>query len=68
MSRSTKKPRRRIAGEKRRVNLKIEEDLAEWAFEYAERQGTTVTSLIAEFLRMTRAVEEASLAKDAEQI
>jgi len=31
---------------KSRLNLMIDEELKEWAFDYADRQGTTVTQLI----------------------
>lgn len=63
-----KKPRRRVAGEKRRLNLKMDEDLAEWAFSYAERHNTSVTQLIIDhFMELQR--KEAELqARDAEQV
>jgi len=63
-----KKPRRRVTGEKRRVNLKLDEELAEWAFDYAERHNTSVTQLITDFLMDQRRLEAAHLARDAEQI
>lgn len=68
MKSGSKKPRRRIAGEKRRVNLKLEEDLAEWAFEFADRSNTTVTYLITDFLQELRRIQTERTSKDAEQI
>jgi hypothetical protein len=63
-----KKPRRRVMGEKRRVNLKLDEELAEWAFEYAERHNTSVTQLITDHLMDLQRHEAELLARDAEQI
>jgi hypothetical protein len=63
-----KKPRRRVTGEKRRVNLKLDEGLAEWAFDYAERQNTSVTQLITDHLMDLQRKEAELLARDAEQI
>jgi len=61
-------PRRRIPGEKRRVNFKIDEELAEWAFGFAENHKTSVTQLITDFFVTLRKQEEAHLGQDAEQI
>ena len=66
MSKDNKKPRRRVPGEKRRLNLKVDEDLAEWAFEYAEAHGTSVTQMITDYLVQLR--KSAQLTQDAEQI
>lgn len=63
-----KKRRRRVAGEKRRVNLKIEEGLAEWAFSFAERNNTSVTGLITDYLSGLRDHEKSRSVQDAEQI
>lgn len=62
------KPRRKVSGERRRVNLKLDEDLAEFAFTYAERNGTTVTQLITDHFVELRRKEDERLGKDAEQI
>jgi hypothetical protein len=63
---NSKKPRRRIVGEQRRLNLKLDEDLAMWVFEYAEAHSTTVTQLIVDYLVQLRKQEY--LAQDAKQI
>lgn len=57
-----------MIGERRRLNFKLEEDLALWAFSFAERNNTTVTQLIADHLAKLRQEEEVRLAQDAEQI
>jgi hypothetical protein len=65
---NNKKPRRRVTGEKRRVNLKLDEDLAEWAFGFAERHNTSVTQMITDFFMDQRRREAERMARDAEQI
>jgi hypothetical protein len=65
---NNKKPRRRVTGEKRRVNLKLDEDLAEWAFGFAERHNTSVTQMITDFFMYQRKREAERMARDAEQI
>ena len=62
------KPRNRVSGERRRLNLKLDEDLAAWAFDYAERHATTVTQLITDHLVMLKKREDQVLSSDAEQI
>jgi hypothetical protein len=62
------KPRNRVTGERRRLNLKLDEELAAWAFDYAERHATTVTQLITDHLVQIRKVEDLVLSSDAEQI
>ena len=37
---------KKTPGEKRRLNLKLDSELAEWAFEYALLRNTSVTKLI----------------------
>ena len=59
---------RAVLGEKRRLNLKLDEDLLSWAFSYAVRNRTTVTQLISDFFRDLRRREEARRDVDAEQI
>lgn len=65
---NSKKPRNRVPGERRRLNLKLEEELASFAFDYAERNETTVTQLITDFFVDLRRQEEERMASDAEQI
>ncbi len=57
-----------MIGEKRRVNLRMEEDLAEWAFAYAEQNSTSVTQLITDFFMGLQRQEVERMARDAEQI
>jgi len=68
VSSENKKPRRRVTGEKRRVNLKLDEELAEYAFGYAERHNTSVTQLITDFFMDLQRHEAQMQAKDAEQV
>lgn len=42
---------------KARLNLKIPEDLKEWAKDYAQRHGTDVTKLICDYFRYLREEE-----------
>lgn len=63
-----KKPRRRVAGEKRRLNLKLDEELAEWAFAYAERHNTSVTQLITDYFMDLQRHEAQLQSRDAEQV
>jgi hypothetical protein len=65
---NNKKPRRRIIGEKRRLNLKLDEELIEWAFAYAERHNTSVTQMIADHFMELQRCEAALQSKDAEQV
>ena len=62
------KPRARVSGERRRLNLKLDEELAAWAFDYAERHATTVTQLITDHLVLIRKIEDQAMSGDAEQI
>lgn len=62
------KPRNRVSGERRRLNLKLDEELAAWAFDYAERYATTVTQLITDHLVLIRKIEDQMMSSDAEQI
>lgn len=55
-------------GEKRRVNLKIDESLAEWAFDYAKAHNKSLTQLIVDQLAGLKIQEETELHQDAEQI
>lgn len=55
-------------GEKKRLNLKLDAELATWAFEFALLNNTSVTQLITGFLEDMRRHHEAQLDKDAEQI
>lgn len=66
-SENGKKPRRRVTGEKRRLNLKVDEELVEWAFDYAERRNTTVTQLITDLFMDLRRREREAQSRDAEQ-
>ena len=65
---SSKKPQQRVSGERRRINIKLDEALATFAFEYAERNRTTVTQLITNYFISLQRQEEEKLAYDAEQI
>ena len=58
----------KISGEKRRLNLRLDSELAEWAFEFALINDTSVTKLITEFLSKLRVEHEEQLNEDAEQI
>jgi hypothetical protein len=59
---------RETAPTKRRLNIKVDSALVEWAFAYAERNKTTVTQLITDsFVQMQRH-EELLMREDAEQI
>lgn len=60
--------RRRIVGEKKRLNLKVEADLADWAFDYASRHHKTFTQLVCEHLVELRLREQHRQAQDADQI
>jgi hypothetical protein len=62
------KPRNRVSGERRRLNLKLDEELTAWAFDYAERHATTITQLITDHLVMLKKIEDQVLSGDAEQI
>ena len=66
--RKKKGPPRPTLGEKKRLNLKLDAELAAWAFEYALSNNTSVTQLITRFLEDMRRHHEAQLDKDAEQI
>lgn len=59
---------RGVTGEKRRLNLKLEEGLVSWAFAYAERRGTTVTQMIGDLLRDMRRQDTENSFVDAEQV
>lgn len=60
--------RRHIPGAKRRLNLKLEEELVEWVKEYADRRKTSVTDLIRDFFLYLKAREDEHLSLDTEQI
>lgn len=68
IKKSNSKPRRKVIGERRRLNLKLSEELVEFAFTYADRNGTTVTQLITDFFVELRKKEDERLGHDAEQI
>lgn len=68
MSKTVKKKPRRVVGEKRRLNLKLDGDLAEWVFDFAKRHDTSVTQLIIDFFKDMRVRELSRMAQDAEQI
>jgi hypothetical protein len=68
MKSNSKKPRRRVVGEKRRVNLKLDGELAEWAFSFADRHNTSVTQLIIDHFLGLRKQEGERMSQDAEQI
>lgn len=53
---------------KRRLNLKLDKELAEWAFSYAEIHSTSVTQLIADYFFNLKKLESEAASKDAEQI
>ena len=59
---------RKSNGEKRRLNLKLDGEIAEWAFRYAERHNTTITQLITDYFLDLQKKEEARFGEDAEQI
>lgn len=59
---------RRVPGEKRRLNFKLDGEIADWAFEYAEKHNTTVTQLITDYFLDLQRREIARQAQDAEQI
>jgi hypothetical protein len=63
-----KKPRRRIAGEKKRLNFKMDKELVDWASGYAERHNTTMTQLITNHFMALRIREAVARAQDAEQV
>ena len=56
MARARKKGKRKAKGVvgKHRLNLRIDEDLVEFAKGYAERRGTTITQIIVGHLRRLR--------------
>ena len=66
--RKKKEPQKPTLGEKKRLNLKLDAELAAWAFEFALINNTSVTQLITGFLEDARRHHEAQLDKDAEQI
>lgn len=55
---------------KRRVNLRLNAELAEWAFDYALRQDMDLTALITRLLCEARRIDRYTLEQqaDAEQI
>jgi antitoxin component of RelBE/YafQ-DinJ toxin-antitoxin module len=54
---------------KARLNLKIDEDLKNWAHAYAKRSGTTVTQIICAYFRHLRQEEQKVLNEElVEQI
>ena len=59
---------RKLEGNKRRLNLKLDPDLADFAFAYAAKYNTSVTQIITDFLVNLKNREECRLEKDAEQI
>jgi len=65
MTKTKKKPR---VAEQRRINMKLDSRLVEWAFSYAKRQGVTLTHLVETHFTHLRASEEAMMKEDAEQI
>ena len=58
----------KMSGEKRRLNLRLDSELAEWAFEFALLHNTSVTKLITGFIEDLRRQHEEQLNEDAEQI
>ena len=65
---TNRKPRRRVTGEQRRINLKVDDELAAWIFDYVARNKTSVTGLVTDFFLDLRRKELERLARDAEQI
>ena len=61
------KSARKVTGEKRRLNLKLDEELVAWAFAYAERRKTSVTQMITDFIINLQRHESVIQAEDAEQ-
>ena len=59
---------RGVTGEKRRLNLKLEEGLVSWAFAYAERRGITVAEMGGDLLRDMRRQDTENSFVDAEQV
>ena len=55
-------------GEQRRINMKIDSNLAEWVFSYARRRGVTLTHLVETHFARLRTSEEATMREDAEQV
>jgi antitoxin component of RelBE/YafQ-DinJ toxin-antitoxin module len=53
---------------KSRLNLKIDQDLKNWAMDYAKRSGTDVTKLITEYFIYLREQEQRQDAEYVEQI
>lgn len=64
----TKTKKKVRVGEQRRINMKIDARLAEWAFSYAKRRGVTLTHLVETHFTRLRGQEEAMMREDAEQI
>ena len=63
------KPKKKVRmSEQRRINMKIDARLVEWAFSYAKRQGVTLTHLVETHFTRLRSSEEAMMREDAEQI
>ncbi len=53
---------------KSRLNLKIDQDLKDWAREYAKRRGTDVTKLITEYFICLREQERQEELRNADYI
>lgn len=53
---------------KARLNLKIPEDLKEWAKDYAHRHGTDVTRMICDYFRYLRDEEQKQEREYVDQI
>jgi hypothetical protein len=49
---------------KTRLNLLIDDDLKQWAMDYAKRNNTTVTSMITDHFRHLRQLEDAEQHED----
>jgi hypothetical protein len=61
------KTKKRVS-EQRRINMKIDSRLVEWAFAHAKRRGVTLTHLVETYFTYLRRQEEALMKEDAEQV
>lgn len=63
-----RRPTKMNQGPLRRINMKLDAVLVEWAFKYAQRTGTSITKLTEGFFKHLREKEEAHMKEDAEQV
>jgi hypothetical protein len=63
-----RRPTKMSQGPLRRINMKMDATLVEWAFKYAQRHSITLTKLIETHFRRLKEQEVASLQVDADQV